>query len=95
MSKKDAYVEKGQAKIDEQIAKINQFKAKAKGKVADQKIEAHEHIEKLEKKLDAAKTYLAEIADSAEDKWEDLSDRFEVLADDIGTSVKKFFSKRS
>jgi|TARA_R110000850_G_scaffold238024_2_gene362695 septation ring formation regulator EzrA len=93
MSKKDAYVEKGQAKIDEQVAKINQFKAQTKGKVADKKIEAHEHIEKLEKKLETAKSHLKEIADSAEDAWEDLSGRFEDLADELSTSVKKFFNK--
>jgi DNA repair exonuclease SbcCD ATPase subunit len=92
MSKKDAYVEKAQAKIEEQSAKLDQLKAKVKGEAADTKIEGHKQIEKLESKLDAAKARLAEITDSAEDAWEDLTDRFDKLADDLGASVKKFFS---
>ena len=93
MSKKDAYVEKAQAKISEQSAKLNELKAKVKGQVADQKIETYEHIEKLELKLDAAKSRLAEIADSAEEGWQDLTGRYETLADEFGASVKKFFGK--
>ena len=92
MSKKDAYVEKAQAKIEEQSAKLDALKAKAKGEVADQKIETHKQIDKLESKLDAAKSRLAEIADSAEDAWEDLTELFETLASDVGSSFKKFFS---
>jgi predicted nuclease with TOPRIM domain len=93
MSKKDAYIEKAQAKIDEQSAKLDQLKAQFKGHVSDKKIDAYEKIEKLELKLDAAKSRLAEIIGSAEDKWEDLADRLEILADEVGTSVKKFFGK--
>jgi predicted nuclease with TOPRIM domain len=93
MSKKDAYVEKGQSIIDEQSAKLSQLKAQVQGKVADQKIEAHEQIEKLEATLATAKVRLAEIADSAEGTWEDLTDRFDSLADEVGSSVKKFFGK--
>tara|TARA_R110001583_G_scaffold130834_1_gene282544 strand:+ start:41637 stop:41918 length:282 start_codon:yes stop_codon:yes gene_type:complete len=93
MSKKDAYIEKAQATIEEQSAKLAELKAQAKGKVADQKIEANEKIEKLESKLNVAKSRLAEIADSAEGAWEDLTDRFDNLADEVGASVKKFWGK--
>ncbi len=93
MSKKDAYIEKAQAKIEEQSAKLDELKAQVKGEVASQKIEAFEKIEKLEAKLDAAKLRLSEITESAEDAWEDLTHRFESLADEVGVSVKKFFSK--
>jgi predicted nucleic acid-binding Zn-ribbon protein len=93
MSKKEAYIEKAQAKIDEQTAKIHGLKAKVKGKIADQKIEAHDHIEKMEEQLKSAKSHLAEIVGSAENTWEDLTKRFDVLSDDLTTSVKKFFKK--
>jgi predicted nucleic acid-binding Zn-ribbon protein len=93
MSKRDAYIEKAQAKIDEQSAKIDGLKARAKGKVADQKIEIHEHIEKMEAQLKVAKAHLAEIIGAAENTWEDLSNRFDVLSDELTSSVKKFFSK--
>lgn len=93
MSKRDAYIEKAQAKIDEQSAKIDGLKAKVKGKVADQKIEAHEHINNMEVQLKAAKSNLAEIVASAENAWEDLTKRFDVLSDELTSSVKKFFNK--
>jgi DNA repair exonuclease SbcCD ATPase subunit len=93
MSKKDAYIEKAQAKIEEQSAKLEQLKAKLKGETASIKIESNKRIEKLESNLDAAKTRLAEIKDSAEDAWEDLTERFDNLADDVGASVKKFLGK--
>ena len=94
MSKKDAYLDKAQAMIDEQAAKIDQFKAKVKGGVADTKIEGHEAIEKMEAKLTAAKARLAEITDSAEDKWENLTSRFDDLTEELSASVKKFFAKK-
>lgn len=93
MSKKAAYIDKAQAKIDEQAARLNELKAKAKGKLADQKIDAYQGIEKLEVKLNAAREKLAEIAGSAECKWEDLSGRLDVLTEEMRTSVKKFFGK--
>jgi predicted nucleic acid-binding Zn-ribbon protein len=93
MNKKDAYIEKAQAKIEEYACKLDELKARAKGEVAGLKIDTQEQVYKIEVKLDAAKVRLAELTDSAEDKWEDLSTRFEVLADDLGTSFRKFFEK--
>ena len=93
MTKKAAYIDKAQAKIDEHSASLNELKAKAKGKVADQKIDAYKGVEKLESELNSAKEKLAEIADSAEDKWEDLTGRFDTLTEELSTSVKKFFGK--
>lgn len=93
MSKKDAYIQKAQAKLEEQTSKLQGLKAKVKGEVAGQKIQAYDQIEKLEKKLDSAKTRLAEIAESAEGKWEDLSERVDGLADEITASAKKFLGK--
>lgn len=94
MNRKEAYIEKAQAKIDEYASKLEQLKAKAKGEVADLKIEALEQIERFEKKLETAKLRLAELTGASENRWQDLSDRFEVLADDLAVSFKKFFEKR-
>lgn len=93
MSKKDAYIQKAQAKIEEQTAKLQGLKAKAKGSVADQKLQAYDQIEKLEKSLDAAKGRLTEISQAAEGKWEELTGRFETLTDDLSNSVKNFLNK--
>ncbi len=93
MNKKDAYIEKAKAKIDEQIAKLDLLKAKAQGEIADHKLKSQEKIAELETKIKEAKTHLAEITDAAEDAWENIKNKFDNLADDIGSSFKKFFGK--
>lgn len=94
MNRKDAYIEKANARIEEYSARLDVLKAKAREEVADQKISAHEHIVKLEAKLETAKSRLDELTAAAGDGWEDLSGRFEELADDLGASFRKFFAKR-
>lgn len=93
MRKKEAYIEKAQAKINEQIAKLDQLKAKAQGEIADQKLKSQEKIEELEAKIKEAKAHLSEIADAAEDAWENIKNKFDHLSDDIGSSFKRFFGK--
>ncbi|MGJ8669530.1 MAG: hypothetical protein ACSHXK_08590 [Oceanococcus sp.] len=90
MSKRDLYLEKAQAKIDEQVARLDQLKARVRGKVADQKIVAHDHLEKLDANLENAKVKLAEVKDAAEDTWEDVAGRLDRLSDDLAASFKKF-----
>jgi predicted nucleic acid-binding Zn-ribbon protein len=93
MNKKEAYIEKAQAKINEQIGKLNQLKAKAQGEIADQKLKSQEIIEEVEAKIKDAKAHLSDITEATEDAWENIKIKFDHLADDIGTSFKKFFSK--
>ena len=93
MDKKEQYIEKAKAKIDELIAKLDVLKAKAKGEIADQKIKTKKRIEDLEAKLKESKQHLSEIIDSAGDDWEKFRTKFDILAEDIGNSFKKFFSK--
>jgi predicted nucleic acid-binding Zn-ribbon protein len=93
MSRKEAYIVKAQAKIDELVAKLDQLKAKAQGEIADQKLKSHEKIAELESKIKDAKAHLSEITDTAGDAWENLKDKFDHLADDIGGSFKRFFGK--
>ncbi len=93
MNSKDAYIEKAAARIEEYSAKLELLKAKAGVEVVNRKIDAQEHIVKLEASLENAKSRLTELSDAAEDGWEDLSERFEVLADDLGASFRKFFAK--
>lgn len=93
MSKKDVYIEKAQAKINEQMAKLDQLKAKAQGEIADQKIKSLEKIDELETKIKEAKVHLTEITEAAEDSWENIKNKFDNLVDDIGIAFKKFFGK--
>lgn len=93
MSKKDAYIEKAKAKIDEQTARLELLKAKAKGEIADQKIKMHDKIRDLESKLETAKSHLGEISNVAEDAWEHLQEKADSITDNIGGSLKKLFGK--
>ncbi|MDG6773980.1 hypothetical protein QCB45_06525 [Thiomicrorhabdus sp. ZW0627] len=93
MSKKDEYKAMAEAKIEEYTARINELKAKTKFEAAEVKLEMHEQIEKLEAKLDVAKSEFEELSDEAGQTLEDWSDRFEVLGKDLESAFKKFFSK--
>jgi len=93
MSKKEIYLEKAQAVIQEQSEKLEKLKARMKVEVADKKTQTLEKIEKLETKLNTAKLRIIDVSEAAEDAWEDLTERFDNLADEVGESLKKFFSK--
>ncbi len=93
MSKKELYIAKAQAKINEQSAKLDQLKAKAQGEIAEKRLKSQERIKELETKIEDAKAHLSEITNATEDAWENLKNRFDNLADDIGSSFKKFFGK--
>ena len=81
---KEAYRKKAEARIEEQQAKLDQLRAKAKGVGAAVRLEAEKQIGELEEKLRKAKRKLAEVADAAEDAWEDVS-----------SSAKRLFSRFS
>jgi predicted nucleic acid-binding Zn-ribbon protein len=57
------------------------------------KLKSQEKIKELEAKIKDAKAHLSEITDAAEDAWENTKNKFDRLADDIGSSLKKFFGK--
>lgn len=92
MSKHDAYVQKAQAIIDGYVAKLDGLKAEAKLEVADRRIELHEQIEQVQKKIDAGKADLVDLAGTAEEKWDEVKERFESLTGDISASLKKFLN---
>lgn len=92
MSTRDAYIEKAQAKIDEYSAKLDQMKAQAKSKQADEKIEAQRNADKLEAEIEVAKQRVNEWANSTEEDPKDVSSRFKTLGDDLENSFRKFFN---
>jgi predicted nucleic acid-binding Zn-ribbon protein len=72
--------------------KINYSAAKQRS-IKNKKIKSQKNIEELEAKIKDAKAHLSEIIDAAEDAWENLKNKFDNLADDIGSSFKRFFGK--
>ena len=93
MSKKDAYLAIAKAKLDEQMAKLELLKEKAKDEIEEQKDNTREIIEDLEEKIAAAKTHFGTLSDSAEDTWESVKDKFDDVTENIGGSLKKLFGR--
>ena len=89
----EAYRQKLSAQVEEQKARVDQFKAKAKGKAAQARIEAEEQIGLIEQQIDAARAQLAKLAEASEDAWEDLKDDVEKAWNDLSKTAKGFFSK--
>jgi hypothetical protein len=92
---KEAYRKKAEARIEEQQAKLDQLRAKAKGAGADARLEAEKQIGELEEKLRKAKRKLAEVAAAAEDVWEDVAKGLDDAWEDVSSSAKRLFSRFS
>ena len=72
MSKREAYVEKFKAKLDEWNAEISKMEAKAKGAGADSKLKYEEQITEVKSRRDKARDRLKEVRESSDEAWEDL-----------------------
>jgi uncharacterized coiled-coil protein SlyX len=90
---KEAYQQKLEARLAEEQANLDRAKAQLKGKAADARLEAEQHIGALEAKIAAAKGHIAKLADAGEEAWEDLKDDVEKAWDDVSATAKKFFSR--
>jgi len=92
MDKKDLYIEKAQATINEQLAKLDQLKAQAEGEVADKKLQLQAQIDKLEPQIEQAKAKLTELKTMTESVLEDTVSKLDDMFDNATDTVKKFFS---
>lgn len=72
MSLRDAYRQKMEGKLEEERARLDVLRAKAKQAVADGKIMAYEELVDAEAKLESAKTRLKELGAASEDAFEEL-----------------------
>lgn len=70
--KRDAYVQKLKAKMDEWNAEIDKLKARADQAEAEAKIEYHQQIEDLREKRKEVEDKIAEVQQAGEGAWEDL-----------------------
>ena len=75
--KRDAYVQRLKAKMDEWNAEIDKLKAKADQAEAEAKIEYHEQIEDLRAKRKHVEEKIAELQQAGEGAWEDLKQGLE------------------
>jgi predicted kinase len=93
MSLKNAYREKMEAQLEEQRARLELLKAKAKRAVADGKIMAYEELADAESKFTSAKAKLKELAAASEGAWEEMKGGVETAWHSLSESCKKAAEK--
>ncbi len=90
MNKRDIYIEKAQARLDEQLARLDQLKARMRGQSADGKLRLLDLQKQLDRQVDQARKQLGELRSSAEEAFEDGRGRLEKLSADIAAAFRKF-----
>lgn len=93
MSKRDMYVEKLKAQLDEWNVEIDKLEAKVREYETTVKLKYENEIRELREKRDEARTRLAEIQEASEDAWEDLIHGFERSWDIFKESVEHAISR--
>ena len=89
MDRRDIYVEKLKARLDEWNAELNKAEAKARGAEADVRLRYDEGLEHMRSKRDEARQHLHEIEEAGEESWERLRRGFEQAWEDIRTGFER------
>ncbi len=90
MNKRDIYIEKAQAQLDEQLAKLDQLKARIRGQSADGKLRLLDLQKQLDSQVEQARKQLGELRGAAEEAFEEGRGRLDKLTADIGAAFRKF-----
>jgi hypothetical protein len=93
MSKKDEYVKKMQAQLDEWSKDIDVLKAKADKAKAAAKDDYHKMVEDLRTRQKAGAKKLAELKKASDDTWEDLKKDVKSAWDSIEKTLKSTTAK--
>ncbi|HTH50059.1 MAG TPA: hypothetical protein VMB21_21280 [Candidatus Limnocylindria bacterium] len=93
MSLRDAYRQKIEAQIDEEIARMAILKAKARQMMADGKIMAYEEIGDADAKINALKAKLKELGQASEGAWETMRGGVESAWGELSASCRKAAAK--
>jgi uncharacterized coiled-coil DUF342 family protein len=91
MSKRDAYVAKLKAQLDEWNAEVKKWEAKAKGAQADVRIEYEKQLDAFRRQRDQALEQMRQVQAAAGDAWLDLVHG----ADEAWTKAREAFAKAS
>jgi predicted nucleic acid-binding Zn-ribbon protein len=87
--KRDAYVQKLKAKMDEWNADIDKLAAKADQANAETKIKYHKQLEDLRAKRKDLEDKIAEVQQASESAWEDLKQGIENSWEILKASFRK------
>ena len=93
MTRKDEYVQKLHAKLDEWSAEIDKLKAKADKAEAESRIEYQNQIKNLQQRRREADKKLDELRSAGEGAWEDLKAGAELAWGAMEEAVKSARSK--
>jgi uncharacterized coiled-coil DUF342 family protein len=85
--KRDAFVQKIKARIDEWNAEIDRLKARAEQAEADARIEYHDEIQELKNYRNDARKKLDKLQHAGEGAWEDLRAGVEMAFDAMNQAV--------
>ena len=91
MNKRDEYVDKLKAQLDQWNAEVTTWEAKAKGAQADMRIEYEMHLETFRRQRDHALEQMRRVQGASGDAWIDLMRG----ADDAWAKMRESFEKAS
>jgi DNA phosphorothioation-dependent restriction protein DptG len=89
MEKRDLYLEKINAQVEQYSAKLAGMRGKAAEIQADMKLEYLNQIEKLEGKRDGLKEKYEQLKESSESSWEDMKEGTENAWNELKEAVAK------
>ena len=89
MEKRDLYIKKISAQIDQYNAKLAGMHGKASEVNADMKLEYLKQVEKLEGKRDGLKKKYEQLSKASESSWKDMKEGTENAWNELKESVAK------
>lgn len=89
MEKRDLYLQKISAQIDQYSAKLKVMRSKATLANIDMKLEYLNQVEKLEEKRNGLKKKYKELSKASESSWEDIKEGTENAWNDLKGAIDK------
>ncbi|MDD2557771.1 MAG: coiled coil domain-containing protein [Desulfuromonadaceae bacterium] len=93
MDKRQIYIDKMKAKLDEWNADISKLQAKADGASANMQLKFRQEVEHLKQQRAEAAEKLAALQKASDSAWEDLKVGLENSWHELGKSVTSAWSK--
>jgi predicted nucleic acid-binding Zn-ribbon protein len=93
MTKRDEYVQKTKAQLDQWNAEIDKMQAKMREAEADSKIRYQKRLEEMRKRRDEATEQLIKMQKAGDQAWDDLRSGFEKSWEQIQSAFRDATSR--
>ncbi len=93
MNKKDLYLQKMKAQLDELQADVEKMKAQASYASADTKLKIIKHLNEVQDKIKTNKKKVAKLAKTSDDAWDTIKEGLETSWDSMKKAVNQAASK--